>query len=399
VSANDQFSGSPEWVRPDDEFVPSVVPAGELTDVPPVLPADYDEVPLVQRVPRPPHPGFWWSVFYTLVILIGVNVAAGVLFVVMLVARAVLTGNPREFFAQFRAIPRDDPSRLFDLIAAPFAPALILSMILSAAIACVVIRFTAGRDWMRRIALRPPSPVHLLLVLVGFPAAWLLAGQVNDFARELLNRVHVPNLNDQGVLLQIIQRWPLWVGVLAIGLGPAVAEELWCRAFMGRGLVGRFGPIGGIALTSLFFGLMHVDPGLIIATGLLGVWLHYVYLTTRSLWLPMLTHFLNNSLAVVLTHYPALQKPVEHLNESASAGAFALLVAVAWALYVSRARLLGPQTSGSSAWQPDHPGVEHPPPATGTTIHRPWPGWVPSGLVAASLSAFLALFYLAQPPQ
>src|SRR5262249_22812770 len=155
-------------------------------------------------------------------------------------------------------------------------------------------------------------------------------------------------------------RWPAWVGVLGIGLGPALAEELWCRGFMGRGLVARFGVVGGVLLTSLFFGLLHLDPALILATGFLGLCLHFVYLTTRSLWLPMLLHFLTNSLAVVLTHYPDLQKLVgdeEHLSASICAGAFALLVAVGWALYVSRARLLGSQTLGSGAWQPDHPGV------------------------------------------
>ncbi|HMC63506.1 MAG TPA: hypothetical protein VKI65_01055, partial [Gemmataceae bacterium] len=78
MSANDQFSGSPEWVRPDDEFVPSVVPAGELTDVPPVPPADYEEVPLVQPVPRPPHPGFWWSALWCLVFMVATQIVPGV---------------------------------------------------------------------------------------------------------------------------------------------------------------------------------------------------------------------------------------------------------------------------------------------------------------------------------
>src|SRR5207247_6579582 len=88
---------------------------------------------------------------------------------------------------------------------------------------------------------------------------------------------------------------PLWFTLLVLAVGAAVNEELFCRGFLGRGLVGRYGVVLGVLITSAIFGLIHGNVPQGIWAFVLGCSLHLAYLATRSLWVPMLLHFLNNA--------------------------------------------------------------------------------------------------------
>jgi membrane protease YdiL (CAAX protease family) len=253
----------------------------------------------------------------------------------------------------------------------------------------LVLRLVVGREWPRRVALRRPGAAHLVLALAACPAMILLANGFYLFLKEV---VHLKGFSDWGFggmeeMMKIISRWPTAFGVLVIGLGPGIGEELWCRGFLGRGLVGRYGWLGVVA-TSFFFGFLHIDPPQATYAMVVGLWLHFVYLTTRSLLVPMLLHFVNNSLSVVASHLEVLKQ----LDENAGnlplyvfAGAAVLLAGVGFALYQSRARLAAAEGDGPPPWKPPYPGVEYPPPGSGTRMVHPLPS-------PAAILAFLAGF-------
>jgi membrane protease YdiL (CAAX protease family) len=95
-----------------------------------------------------------------------------------------------------------------------------------------------------------------------------------------------------------------WLTILVLGcVLPAVGEELFFRGFLGRGLVGRYGQPLGVLLTSLAFGLFHLAPERIVAATILGISLHIVYLSAKSLYAPMILHGLNNFLALGISHW------------------------------------------------------------------------------------------------
>jgi membrane protease YdiL (CAAX protease family) len=256
-----------------------------------------------------------------------------------------------------------------------------------------LVRLFTGRDWVKVLA-RQPVRVQLILA----PLGCLAAAGVGAIVFHLVDP-YMPSftlLSDSGLMEDMVKEfrsWPPLAGVLIIGLGPGLGEELWCRAFLGRGLVGRHGVVMGVILTSLFFGAIHVDPHQGTMAAVMGLALHFTYLMTRSLWVPMLLHFLNNSLSMIADKLPEFgRRRLEDIDTNPGgipwqvmAASACLMVAVGWAFYASRGRLARADESDLPAWQPPYPGVASPPPGSGTAVVYPWPGLLPTLAVIVSV--------------
>ncbi len=148
---------------------------------------------------------------------------------------------------------------------------------------------------------------------------------------------------------------------------------------------------GGPPLPPFFFGAIHVDPQQGTYAMLMGIPLHLVYLATRSLWLPILIHILNNSAAVVHDKIPGLDQvlpALDILSPPMVASASLLFLAVGWTLYVSRARLVHSEDAGVYPWRPSFPGVEHPPDEANAILHRPNPSLLCWAIVFLALLGF-----------
>jgi membrane protease YdiL (CAAX protease family) len=355
----------------------------------------------VSRVARPPHPGFWFSLlgcigFVIVTQLPGAIVAILILMVAM-VGQPGLLGQAENQSALQTALMKSPTWSL------AMAVAFFINEVLVVGISWLVIRLIVGREWPRRLALRRPGLVHVALVLASLPAMILLAdggyAVIKILWEDLRQALHFRKWDVPGMeeMVQVFNRWPPAFAVLVIGLGPGIGEELWCRGFLGRGLVGRYGWWGVVA-TAFYFGLIHLDPVQGPMAMLMGLWLHFVYLTTRSLLMPMLLHFLNNSVAVVSSHFTALAELEQRpggIPPYVFAGAALLLLAVGFALYQSRARLAAVIGDGPPLWQPPFPGVEYPPASSGTRVIHPPPSFVATLAAFAAFVAFLACCWAA----
>ena len=90
------------------------------------------------------------------------------------------------------------------------------------------------------------------------------------------------------------------LGILCIALLGPLSEELCFRAAIIGGMV----RIGGnrmtaVLVSSLLFGLVHLNPAQIPFATVMGVALGLLYVRTESVLLPLLVHVLNNSIAVL----------------------------------------------------------------------------------------------------
>ena len=91
--------------------------------------------------------------------------------------------------------------------------------------------------------------------------------------------------------------------ILLVAVAGPAAEEIFLRGFVLTGLLKRFGIRRALLLSSLMFGLFHIDPGAIVPTFALGLMLGWVYLKTRSIWPAIFAHALHNTFAVLLARY------------------------------------------------------------------------------------------------
>ncbi len=79
-----------------------------------------------------------------------------------------------------------------------------------------------------------------------------------------------------------------------------VLEELLCRGLILGSLRKRYGVAVAWFLSSLFFGLMHLQPLQVVNAFIIGLILGYVYIETRSIWSVIILHALNNALAYIM---------------------------------------------------------------------------------------------------
>nr|WP_262904866.1 CPBP family intramembrane glutamic endopeptidase [Hymenobacter pini] len=89
------------------------------------------------------------------------------------------------------------------------------------------------------------------------------------------------------------------IGFLMLCIVAPVLEELLLRGVVLQGLLRNFPnrPWIAIGQSALIFGIMHMNPPQSLATFGLGLLMGWLYYRTRSLWLCMGAHFVNNFFA------------------------------------------------------------------------------------------------------
>lgn len=93
--------------------------------------------------------------------------------------------------------------------------------------------------------------------------------------------------------------WESLAIVLAISLGPALGEEFLFRGYIQTRLVERHAPTVAIIVTSLLFGLMHMDPLQSALTVFMGAYLGFLAFRFESLWPAVGAHAINNGVSAL----------------------------------------------------------------------------------------------------
>ena len=87
--------------------------------------------------------------------------------------------------------------------------------------------------------------------------------------------------------------------LILVALLPAIAEEYVFRGCVARAFA-RKGYVFSVFMSALLFALMHGSPLQLVHQFLIGVVCAVLFFATRSLWPPIILHFLNNAIALVL---------------------------------------------------------------------------------------------------
>ena len=100
---------------------------------------------------------------------------------------------------------------------------------------------------------------------------------------------------------------PIWFILVGVIFAPFV-EELFFRGFLFQGFRQKYGWVSGAFLSSIIFGLAHLDLVAFIPTSILGFLLAYMYHRSNSVWPGIILHVLVNALGLCAA-YAATQMP------------------------------------------------------------------------------------------
>lgn len=219
-------------------------------------------------------------------------------------------------------------------------------------------------------------PLHAAMVIGLVLPLSILSGEIyrllSTVWKPLAEQLPILKLLDESNAVELLstlsQTGSLPMMLLIIAVAPAIGEELVFRGMIGRGLVARWGFVGGVAISSLMFAAVHFHPLHAAAVLPIGIALHCIYLATRSFWAPMLLHFLNNAWATVAARMatgestPVVEEAAGPVLIWASLTALVVLGAV---LYRTRTRYILPD---GNEWTPGYLTAERPPVELGARI-------------------------------
>ncbi|AZV57503.1 type II CAAX endopeptidase family protein [Clostridium sp. AWRP] len=141
---------------------------------------------------------------------------------------------------------------------------------------------------------------YVTVAIVGFE---VISNNLVIFVLDPFSKILMPKsmLKSIGEIIQM----PFIIYVCIVG--PAMEEFVFRGVILG-GLLKKYSVKKSIIVSTLLFGIVHLNGIQFINGFLLGVLLGYVYVKTKSIYLCMYSHVLFNSIAFVLAYVPHMYK-------------------------------------------------------------------------------------------
>tara|TARA_B100000953_G_scaffold18144_1_gene15506 strand:- start:161 stop:943 length:783 start_codon:yes stop_codon:yes gene_type:complete len=145
-----------------------------------------------------------------------------------------------------------------------------------------------------------------LIVLVAIPLNLGIAGPLielvpmTDFFREMIREMVLEMASDQGLLMFI-----------ALVIAAPILEELIFRGIMLDGLLRIYSPTKAVIVSSLLFGLIHLNPAQFVGGALVGGFMGWVYVHTRSVLATILIHAAFNLTAFTESYFIDVEEAID----------------------------------------------------------------------------------------
>ena len=321
------------------------------------------DVPPAADCPTPPGPRVWEAPLWALADFLLVQLVAGTAaFVAVTLAAPALIGRAAT----------EEEALGFSL------PAV---QLFAVAVGLAAFRLRCGP--VRRLGWAAPAWPAVAVSVLAFPAQLIACGQWAAAAGRVWDRVcdlaprlrALDALSSTEQIPKLFEAVPLPVLLLGVAAGAACSEEIFCRGFLGRGLVARLGTFWGVAATAAIFCGLHLHPVHVVALAPFAVLVHVGYLSAKSLWLPIAVHAANNGLYLCLgvlavrTGQMPPDDAAAPVSWVALPYATGLVAAGVWALWSVRLRAFdGEEREETPRW----PTADRPREASGLRAGHVW---------------------------
>ncbi|MCL2851254.1 MAG: CPBP family intramembrane metalloprotease [Firmicutes bacterium] len=94
----------------------------------------------------------------------------------------------------------------------------------------------------------------------------------------------------------------LFVSLILIGVLPGLCEEVEHRGMLMQSFKRRLGVQRALLFTAILFGLMHFNVVQVIFAAILGYLMGLAGVAAKNIWVPIIIHFMNNSIATYLSY-------------------------------------------------------------------------------------------------
>lgn len=184
-----------------------------------------------------------------------------------------------------------------NLVGSPVA-ALVAAEVAAALVVATAALWISRAPWRDALQLHRPARRYWLAASLIGVSMWLINVRLT---LALAERVALPLENPA---MNAIALDPPWLtSLLAVGLVPAICEELWFRGFWLRSLAQRWPQPLAIVAISVAFSAFHLSWAQSVSTFLLSIVLARLTLRSNSIVPAMLAHLLNNACALALSRH------------------------------------------------------------------------------------------------
>lgn len=88
---------------------------------------------------------------------------------------------------------------------------------------------------------------------------------------------------------------------MSVAVAAPLAEEFFLRGVILRGMLHHSTPLKAILWSAFYFAFIHLNLYQALGAFLMGIFMGWIYYKTKSLWLTILIHFVNNGSSVLFT--------------------------------------------------------------------------------------------------
>ena len=118
-----------------------------------------------------------------------------------------------------------------------------------------------------------------------------------------------------------------WTILMTVCFAPLL-EELLCRGVVLGSIRERYGVMAAWLGSAAFFAILHLNPVQVVNAFIIGLILGYIYLTTESIWAPIILHALNNAVAYILLTWGGNRLLIDLIGNRTLYGAIYLVALV-----------------------------------------------------------------------
>jgi membrane protease YdiL (CAAX protease family) len=149
------------------------------------------------------------------------------------------------------------------------------------------------------------SPQILIPIAITVLGLGIILSEIDNLFRLILP---MPQFIQDIYMQYLFNRQSMLASIIgAVIFGPII-EELMFRGTILHGFLGRYRHINAIILSSLLFAIIHLNPWQLISAFIIGCFLGWILVRTRSLYPCIIAHAFNNFIPCII-FYSGIEIP------------------------------------------------------------------------------------------